>query len=365
VRICLFGDAQSIHLQRGATGLAGLGHDVHVVCHKTADIPAVTTERFAVPGPGLTNPRRWEARQDHYLRGFLRRFDVVVVCFLQDWGFTPEVMRSGCLVAWPFGSDIVPPPGEDPPSDALTANRVAVLRHAHGVGAFGPRFAATIAHYAQIPKSRVDPMPLGVDLELFQRPRQSARVGEQPLRVGFFKGFRQVYGAPYLMRAIPTVVENFPLVRFDMVGDGPDLLLCKQMAGLYGVEAYVHWHDRQPHHNLPNFLAGWALSVVPSVCESFGLAALESQAMQVPVVASEVGGLPDTVRHEETGLLVPPQAPEALADALLTLLRDKPRRQAMGLAGRALVQRHYEWQAVLRQWVQVFEKALDRARVMV
>ena len=137
------------------------------------------------------------------------------------------------------------------------------------------------------------------------------------------------------------------------------------MTGLYEVESAVNWHRNQPHRNLPNFLAGWDLTAIPSLCESFGVAALESAAMQVPVVASDVGGLPDTVLHEQTGLLVSPQAPEALADALITLLIDTPRRRMMGLTGRAFVKERYEWDTVLRQWETVFEKARDRAAVMV
>ena len=365
MKICLFGDLECVHVQRAATGLAAQGHTVHVCCHHPAELPGVTVEKFAVPGPSLRYPRRWQQRQQTYLKRYLRKFDVVLVCFLSDWGFTPEIIEQGCLVAFPFGSDIVPPPGEDPPSASLTTARLALLRGARAIGTAGPRFAAVVARFAGIAPECIDLMPIGVDTELF-KPRPAGQNGVlSPLRVGFFKGFRRVYGAPYLVRAIPTVLEVVPQARFDFIGDGPELLLSKQMTGLYGVEAAVNWHRPQPHRNLPNFLAGWEVSVIPSLCESFGVAALESAAMQVPVVASDVGGLPDTVLHEQTGLLVPPQAPEALADALITLLQDTPRRRMMGLTGRAFVKEHYEWDNVLRKWEAVFEKARDRAAVMV
>lgn len=365
MKICLFGDLECVHVQRAAPGLAAQGHAVHVCCHHPSKLPGVTVEKFAVPSPSLRNPRRWQNRQDSYLKGFLRKFDVVVVCFLSDWGLTPEIMEHGCLVAFPFGSDIVPPPGEDPPSASLTAARLALLRNASAIGAAGPRFAAMVARFAGLAPERVDLMPIGVDTELF-KPQPPARDGViRSPRVGFFKGFRRVYGAPYLVRAIPSVLGEVPHARFDFIGDGPELLLSKQMAGLYEAEAAVNWHRAQPHRNLPNFLAGWDLTAIPSLCESFGVAALESAAMQVPVVASDVGGLPDTVLHEQTGLLVPPQAPEALADALITLLTDTPRRRLMGLAGRAFVKERYEWDTVLRQWETVFEKARDRATAMV
>ncbi len=365
MKICLFGDLDCVHVPRAATGLAARGHTVHVCCHHPAELPGVTVQKFAVPAPGLRNPRRWQQRQEAYLKGFLRKFDVVLICFLSDWGLTPQLMEQGCLVAFPFGSDIVPPPGEDPPSASLSAARLNMLRHAQAIGVAGPRFAKVVAHFAGLECERVDLLPIGVDTELF-KPRPASDKGViRPPRVGFFKGFRRVYGAPYLVRAIPSVLDEVPLARFDFIGDGPELLLSKQMAGLYGVESAINWHRPQPHRNLPNFLAGWDLSVIPSLCESFGVAALESAAMQVPVVASDVGGLPDTVLHEQTGLLVPPQAPEALADAIITLLQDTPRRRLMGLTGRAFVKEHYEWDNLLQRWEDVFEKARDRAAVMV
>ena len=87
--------------------------------------------------------------------------------------------------------------------------------------------------------------------------------------------------------------------------------------------------------------------------------------MCVPVVASNVGGLLDTVRHRATGLLVEPRSPQQLADAIITLLRDGPLRERMGQAGRDFVRREYEWNEVLNDWIAVFRHALDRVAVMV
>ena len=87
--------------------------------------------------------------------------------------------------------------------------------------------------------------------------------------------------------------------------------------------------------------------------------------MRVPVVASKVGGLPDTVQHGRSGLLVPPASPDRLAEGLLELLQHEPLRKEMGLFGRSWVARHYEWQKVLTQWESVLVKARDHASVCV
>jgi glycosyltransferase involved in cell wall biosynthesis len=365
VKICVFGDARSVHVQRLAAGLSRRGVEVHVVCHKPADVPSATVERLSVPGPSPVNPRGWDGRRRRYLRGFLRRFDVVNVQFLHDWGFTPEIIEAGCFVATAWGSDIVPPPGEIPPSEQQVASRVALLRHADGVSAFGPTFARAVADFAAIDVDRVHLAPLGVDVKLFRPPRSRPSDETGAGTIGFFKGFRVVYNAPCLIRAIPIVLKALPATRFEFVGDGVQLDECKALAGELGVESAIAWIPRQAHHDLPEHLGRWDLTVIPSFYESFGVAALESSAAELPVVASDVGGLRDTVLNGKTGRLVTPNDPAAFARAIVELLENAPLRRQMGRAGRAFVEQQYDGERVMDQWVCLYETALDQACFMV
>ncbi len=365
MKICLFADARSVHVQRISAGLAARGVNVHIVTHKPMTVEGATVEAFRIPPASLMNPRRWHSRWRLYLRDFMKRFDVVHVHFLSPWGFTPEIIDDGCFVASTWGSDIVQPPGEGRPTDSVIEERKMMLKCAAKVTAWGPYLARTTANFAQIDQSEISLLPLGVDLDLFQPMKSTPKPVGSPHKVGFFKGFRLVYGATFLMRAIPTVLSEFPKTKFHMIGDGPELVKCKQLAGMHGVDFQINWIRRQSYGSLPGHLAGWDLSVVPSVCESFGAAALESSAMCVPVVASDVGGLHETVRDGETGWLVPAQAPEQLADAIIKALSDDDTRQAMGLAGRAMVQREYDWNTILDRWVETYQEARERAMCMV
>lgn len=80
-----------------------------------------------------------------------------------------------------------------------------------------------------------------------------------------------------------------------------------------------------------------ALFVQPSFYETFGIACLEAMCFGLPVVATQVGGLPEVVEDGVTGILVPPNDPQALAEAVLSLLRDPERRRQMGRRGREKV----------------------------
>jgi len=292
------------------------------------------------------------------------------VQFLSDWGFTPELIEQGCVIATAWGSDIVPPPGEGLPSSGLLEARLMMLRHSAAVTTCGPRFANVVAEFANLDRERIDVLPFGVDLNAFDPEGIESANGHAssvgtPGVVGFYKGFRAVYGPTILMHAIPIVLERAPRTRFELVGDGAQLDECRAMAQAFGVCDSVTWLPRRSQDEIPGLLARWDVSVIPSVHEAFGVAALESSAMRVPVVASDVCGLRDTVVDGQTGRLVPPGDSKAFADAIVDLLNDQAKRHRMGEAGRAFVSERFEAADMHDRWLRYFERVRERQCVMI
>ncbi len=364
MKICLFADAQSVHIKQLAHHLLARGHQIHVVTHKPATLQGATVERFAVPPPGISNFRGWKGRRRRYLLDLFKEFDVVNIHFLADWGLTEFLTELGpghaSVIATAWGSDIVDPPGETPASTELIRARKHLLRSADAITTCGRTFARTVSEYADIPTSSIHVVPLGVDLSKFQRDGGDNRADDQA-RIGFFKGFRAVYGPAVLMRAIPKVLAQFPKAKFEMIGDGPELKRCQAMAIKLNVDPVVEWVGRLDHAQLPHRLRRWQLSVIPSIHEAFGVAALESQAMQVPVIASAVDGLHDTVHHDETGLLFPVGDSDALADGIIRLLGDRTLLTRMGRAGSEAVAREYDWTTIAVQWEQLYLRTRERS----
>jgi glycosyltransferase involved in cell wall biosynthesis len=277
----------------------------------------------------------------------MKEHDVVHVQFIQDFALTPSVVVHGRLLVSPLGSDITKPPDLDAYPEDVVKMRRRVLQMADRVAVCSDAFAAEVAAFADLPLHTIERVPMGVDLAVF-KPAADDVPG--PPIIGFFKGFKPVYGPTVLVRAMPRVLARHPTVRFEMVGDGPQRKACQHLASDLCVENAVTWIDPQPHDHLPGIIGRWRLSVVPSLCESFCVAALESQAMEVPVVASRVGGLCETVRDGQTGRLVTPDDPAALADAIASLLDFEPQRRVMGQAGRKMVRQKYEWHSCLDRW---------------
>jgi glycosyltransferase involved in cell wall biosynthesis len=350
MRICLFSKPDAAQTQRLAAALVERGWSVHVVWHHAGRVPGATCAAFAIPAPGLRNLHRFRRRREKYLRAFLREFDLVSVQFLHSWGFTQEMLEEGRLQVRPWGSDILPPPDGIQPTAATLARRRRLLHEAHAVSVTCESFRQEVAEFAGLDPRRIDVLPLGVDVARF---RPGERPATEPV-VGLLKGFGHAYGPQHLVEAMPAVARAVPGVRFELVGEGPLKESCRRRVEDLGLSSITNWRPRVPHEEVPAVLARWQVSVIPSVRESFGIAALESSAMGLPVVASAVGGLVETIRDGTTGVLVPPADSAALAEAVIALLENPAGRRALGEAGRAFVVEHYDERTCFDRWHRYF-----------
>jgi glycosyltransferase involved in cell wall biosynthesis len=139
-------------------------------------------------------------------------------------------------------------------------------------------------------------------------------------------------GHAVLWRALPDVLREVPDLRVLCAGEGPHRDAIVAEVRRLGLERSVHFLGQRA--DVPALLALSSLVVLPSLAESFGLAALEAMCVGRPVVASRAGGLPEVVADGETGLLADVGDAEALAAAMRAVLRDPARASAMGEAGR-------------------------------
>lgn len=165
----------------------------------------------------------------------------------------------------------------------------------------------------------------------------------------FLARMNRIMGLEVVLEAIPRVLADQPDTCFLLAGGEGELTARAR-------EAEARWpgHVRVaadvPGESLPQCYAAATVVTVPSINSRacLGLAIAESLASGRPVVVSEVGGGPEIVRHDGTGLLVPPSDPVALAAGVTSLLRDPARRQRLADAGRALVLEHFDKDATNR-----------------
>jgi starch synthase len=159
-------------------------------------------------------------------------------------------------------------------------------------------------------------------------------------------------GVPVLLRAAAGLEPSAQLVLCAGAADTRELGLevSTLVAGLRASRSGVIWiPEMLPKTEIIQLLTHALAFVCPSVYEPLGIVNLEAMACATAVVASRVGGIPEVVDGGVTGLLVPPDDPASLADALNMLLRDPGRAAAMGLAGRERAGREFSWDTVAAQ----------------
>jgi N-acetyl-alpha-D-glucosaminyl L-malate synthase BshA len=149
--------------------------------------------------------------------------------------------------------------------------------------------------------------------------------------------------------------------RFLLIGDGPVRGDIERLAAEQGMSEDVVFLGEQ--QDLVPWLSIADLFLLPSAQESFGLAALEAMACEVPVIASNVGGLPEIIQDGVTGFLHPPEAVEAMAERGVALLSDADRRATMGRSASHMVRTRYCAERVVPMYEAVYHDVLQTSEV--
>lgn len=163
-----------------------------------------------------------------------------------------------------------------------------------------------------------------------------------------------------LLEAWPAVLEAVPGAWLLVVGEGSECESLKTQARVLGVAGRVVFTGRR--EDVPAVTAALDVAVLPSYREAQGLSVLEAMALGRPVVASAVGGIPEMIDDGVTGLLVPPGDPDALAAAIVRLLRDHPYADVLGRRGRDVVHERFCVEQMVRAVERLYDVSATRVR---
>jgi glycosyltransferase involved in cell wall biosynthesis len=173
-------------------------------------------------------------------------------------------------------------------------------------------------------------------------------IPEEAPVVGILAMLRPEKDHATFLRAARLVLERLPEARFLIVGDGPERPGLEALAAELGVDASVIFTGRRS--DVPRLLTVFDVSVLASVTvETFPMSFLEAMAMERPLVATRVGGVPEMIEEGANGFLVPLRDERALADAITAVVADRPTARRMGAASRAIVERKFTVQRMVRE----------------
>ena len=352
------GHSVVVHTRRDAPDLpaqVALGPGV-VVEHVDAGPPAPVPKDTLFPWMGefaAALRRSWEAAPP----------DVVHAHFwMSGWASLVAARPLGLPLVHTFHALGVVKRRHQGHLDTSPAERLAVegqlVRSADRVVATCTDEVGELAGLGADPR-RLSIVPCGVDTHHF-RPDGPAAGRRRPgaarivvvSRLVPRKGVGNAISALAQVPGAELVVAGGPPA--DALAADPAALRLRELAQRAGVADRVRLLGRVARQHLPALLRSADVVVCVPWYEPFGIVPLEAMACRVPVVASAVGGLTDTVVDRVTGLLVPPRQPDAVAEALRALLADDGWRAAMGAAGGQRVRQRYTWARVVDELVDVY-----------
>lgn len=355
MKIVILGENGSVHIQKWIGAIANVAEvELHVISFdRGVRFPNVTYHALR---------KHTGTKLDYILNVFLVRAlirkikpDLIHAHYATSYGFLASFTGFHPLIITGWGADIFDSP-KNPFMKALLVNS---FKKADGISVLSE---ITKEEMKKLTNKQVHLIPFGVDITKFA-PQQSK--SDAVIRIGTVRTLAEKYGVEYLIRGFAKVSNKYPLCQLEIVGDGPLRVSLGQLCKDLGVHEKVVFHGYVNQNDsfekyiaiLGSFDVFAILSILDS--ETFGVAAVEASACAIPVIATRVGGLPEVISEESTGILVAPKNVEETANALERLICDKQLRLDMGANGRRKVERLYNWSANVAQMIDLYKVTIQ------
>ncbi|HDN73575.1 MAG TPA: glycosyltransferase [Archaeoglobus sp.] len=200
----------------------------------------------------------------------------------------------------------------------------------------------------------IDGSKFDMEIDREQKKRELGLSGYDPI-IGLGVRLTEQKGITYLLQAMPEVIKHFPNIALVIAGEGPLEEDLKKEAELLGIKRHVHFVG--PRLDMPELLKLFDLYVLPSLWEGLPMVLLEAMTAGCPIVATNVGGVPAALRHDKSGVLVPPADPETLGLQIVKLLDDVDARKRYSENGIKIFHEKFSAENMIQKYEEVYNKS--------
>ena len=267
-------------------------------------------------------------------------------------------MKNIVISTW--GKDIVYD-GPFPEPKIQVFIKKVLLRWAREVTATSS-FQAGVTEKYMSKNKNVQVIPFGVNCEKFSPLLKKDVEKDKYVRLGFVKHLLPKYGPKFIIQAMPVILREYPDTKLILVGSGYLENQLRDLCIQLGIKDYVEFVGSIHHDKVPKLLAKIDIFIMPSIynSETFGVAAVEASAMEIPVVASRVGGVPEVVIDGVTGILVEPCNYIEISKAIKKLISNPELRFSMGREGRKLILGKYNLDKAGKMMHELYRKFIGK-----
>lgn len=362
MKICFLASASSIHTVRWVNALASLGNDVSLLTIQPPRLDSIDN-RVSIYQLKITN------KFGYYLntleaRRIIRKInpDILNVHYASGYGTLGRLINYKPLLLSVWGSDVYLFPYQSKRNERILRKN---LESATQIASTSKDMKKQTEKFIQ-PKLPIVITPFGIDMKKF-KPNHSKK-NNNYITIGTVKRLEEVYGIDILITAFSKLVKRLKSeeqiillnkLRLLIVGDGSLREKLKKLVRDENIEDLVEFIGAVPNDEVPNYLNQFDIYCALSRSESFGVAVLEASACEVPVVVSNVGGLPEVVQNKKTGFIVNHEDIDEVVQKLYELVMNEDVRSKMGKKGREFVAEHYDWNKNVNHMLNVYENLIE------
>jgi glycogen synthase len=241
----------------------------------------------------------------------------------------------------------------------------AAVEAAERVIAVSAQMRADILANFRVDPTRVSIVHNGVDAEAFRRTDRREALDHHGVRIPYVLFVGRISEQKGIFTLLDAAEHFGPDVQLVLCASSPDTpaIEARLAAAAVAGRPRIRWINAVlPRDEVVELYSHARAFVCPSVYEPFGLINFEAMACETPVIATRVGGIPEVVVDDETGWLVPPGDPAALAAAVRRLLADSERAARFGQAGRLRVETQFSWERIAERTLGVYREAIAAHR---
>lgn len=285
------------------------------------------------------------------------KMDIINVHYVSGYGTLGRFIKfkNKLLNAW--GSDIY-----DFPKQSRIKKQILIknLNSYKGIASTSYCMAKEIKKYLKR-RQYIHITPFGVDIDKFKNLNLEKK--DNKIVIGIVKTLENIYGIEYLIRAIKELEklleeEKYKNIELRIYGKGALKKNLEELSKNLGINEKIKFKGFILNTEVPRAINEMDIFVVPSISESFGVAAIEAMACEVPVIVSDAEGLKEVVVNNETGFIVPRRNYIAIAKKIKILIEDKTLRKKFGKSGRKRVKELYNWNKNVNNMIKVYKEII-------
>lgn len=340
-------DGRSIHTQRWAEYFAGRGHHVHLITYDPMNrtIPGVTEYVLGSFWKSLYLafiPR--QVRINRIVRDVSP--DIIHAHFIAKYGFHLWGLGFHPAVVSAWGDDVLILPKNNRLIRYVTRN---VLIFADLVYAVSRNIRNHILSDFAILPAKVRYLPFGIDTEMFRPDASMKEDDNRTIRVFSNRGYYPVYDNGTLVRGFALAIRKEPRLRLTLKGSGPEEQAIRDLVHTLGLSESISFREKTDYTLVPRDYQKADIFITTSLSDGTPVSVLEAMASGLACICTSVGGIPEWIEHNRTGLLIKPASPDLVSDAILALAADPVLRERLGTAARETVVRNGQWELLMEQ----------------